>query len=441
MNNIIKLSVAMILLIGNIANSNANDLNDLLAKAYGNSDTIAQQKLQFKSAIEQYTAVLSTFLPTVQYNMNFRDNHQFTKDSGLKQSSVLEARLPLFNGGGSIANLKAAKALVDVGKAKWHQAEQEYLLSSINTYIEYYTTLETYAVSNSSVNSTGKQYEAATEKLKLGEATKTEVAAAQAQYTKALAERSSIYSKLVSSKLKFNNLFGDVGASKSNIEAPKIAFNNSKELAKAMLNNNYEYKQAQSNIIANKYKVYASASQLAPTISGSIEYQNVQEFVMQPLAGTYTTTIQVNVPIFHSQTNVYSATRQARNTWKSSQLHLMDVLKKLKEKAGELCASYEASKLTVKYSKEAMIAAQLVYDGTIQEEAVGNKSMLDVLDAESGLYKAKTQYLDRKQQYIILAYQIKSLTGDLTAKALGLKVDIFDPDLEFKKLSSRMIGF
>ena len=442
MSNALKLVIVLMLSFVNIPNTQADNLKELLEKAYNNSDKIAQNKLQFQSAIEQYTSVLSRLLPSVNYTINWTNGYpQELSLSGLKQSASLSTTLPIFNGGGSIASLNSAKASVDIAKAQWYIGEQEYLLDSIKAYILYYGSVEAYKISNTSVNSTKKQYEAADARLQLGEATKTDVASAQAGYTQALAQREALYSNLVVAKLKFINLFGDETAQITSIEVPQINFIHSTELEKAIINNNYLYKQAQATIQAQKSNVFYVASQLAPSINATAAYQDVANPGHTASTGSYSTVVYVNIPIFNAQTNAYSATRKARNDWKSSQLNLIGVAKKLKEEGGGLLASYKALALKVQFSKEAMGAAQLVYDGTIQEEEVGNKSMLDVLNAESRLTEAKMSYLNAKQSYANTAYHLKYTIGDLTAKSLGLKVDIFDPDVEFKKLSSRVIGF
>ncbi|MGC0372375.1 MAG: hypothetical protein DGJ47_001087 [Rickettsiaceae bacterium] len=49
--------------------------------------------------------------------------------------------------------------------------------------------------------------------------------------------------------------------------------------------------------------------------------------------------------------------------------------------------------------------------------------------------------LTRKKNILFTAYQIKTLTGDLTAKSLKLNVKHFEPEQEFKKLKFKIVGF
>jgi hypothetical protein len=49
--------------------------------------------------------------------------------------------------------------------------------------------------------------------------------------------------------------------------------------------------------------------------------------------------------------------------------------------------------------------------------------------------------VEANKDYILNAYQIKALVGQLTAKSLKLKTNYFSPETEFKKIKARIIGF
>ena len=90
---------------------------------------------------------------------------------------------------------------------------------------------------------------------------------------------------------------------------------------------------------------------------------------------------------------------------------------------------------------EAVKASELAYDGMIQEEMLGSKTIIDVLIAEKRLNDARENLADSKKAVIISAYKIKSLTGDLTARAINLPVEYFTPEKEFYKLKRKILSF
>ncbi len=103
---------------------------------------------------------------------------------------------------------------------------------------------------------------------------------------------------------------------------------------------------------------------------------------------------------------------------------------------------FEAAKSRIVAANQGVDAAQISYDGTVQEEIVGSKTILDVLTAEEKLYEAKITRVDAYKSSVLAAYQMKLLTGELTAQSLKLKVKYFSPEEEFKTIKKKMfIGF
>ena len=77
----------------------------------------------------------------------------------------------------------------------------------------------------------------------------------------------------------------------------------------------------------------------------------------------------------------------------------------------------------------------------IQEEMLGSKTIIDVLRTEERLNKARETRVEAKKLLITSVYELKSLTGDLTAKNMSLKVNYFSPESEFKKIKRKIVGF
>ncbi len=88
-----------------------------------------------------------------------------------------------------------------------------------------------------------------------------------------------------------------------------------------------------------------------------------------------------------------------------------------------------------------MKAAKTAYEGMIQEELFGSKTIIDVLRAEERLNSARDGRVEAKKDLVLAAYQMKSLLGELTARNLHLKVDYFNPEAEFKKIKNKIVGF
>ena len=72
--------------------------------------------------------------------------------------------------------------------------------------------------------------------------------------------------------------------------------------------------------------------------------------------------------------------------------------------------------------KASILANEIALEGVVQEENVGARTVLDVLDAENELFRAKANLIKANTSLYIASYQIIEVTGNMNAKYLNLPV-------------------
>jgi len=80
-------------------------------------------------------------------------------------------------------------------------------------------------------------------------------------------------------------------------------------------------------------------------------------------------------------------------------------------------------------------------DGVRQEQQYGARTTLDVLDAERELFDANVRLVIAKRDRAVAAYSVLAVTGDLTAKNMGLDVTLYDPEDYYGDKEYQFIGF
>jgi outer membrane protein len=185
----------------------------------------------------------------------------------------------------------------------------------------------------------------------------------------------------------------------------------------------------------------ATKGRLLPTAEFSLRTGNQQNDATRRTDLSTTSTFSVNVPILAKGGAEYSAIRQAKYQTKQAIIAHDDAVKKIKADCLAKWSTFYASKERVAATDEAVGAAETAYEGMMQEEMLGSKTIIDVLNAEVKLNSARSNRVEAKKELILAAYQIKALVGELTAKSMKLKVDYFDPEKEFKKVKFKIIGF
>jgi outer membrane protein len=415
----------------------AKDISEYLADAYSNSDTLKQSQMKFKTEVEDYPAALTGFLPGASYNINkfAGANGKIPNENFMDSTSNpsgINVNMNLFNGGGSMAVLRMAQTKYYTARLAFYDSEQKFLAESIKTYLDYYEAIQICKISDMTVEHSRKNLDSVEARLKLGEATKTDLAFAQSSYSASLSQKSDSMSKLIQAKTNFITSFGSDDENIALPEIPDLRVVDKNDLQEKMLTSNLDLNHAKYAINTSKLQILASASRLAPSVSANLNVSSDSNYI---------SSIGIQVPIFNNATNSYSETRKARYALRSATYNLNNITNKIRDLANVAWSQFESSKLQVQYLLEASDAGKLAYEGTVKEEEVGNKSILDVLEAQSKWNNTQIKYIEAQKNMLMAAYIIRQLSGQLTAKSLRLDTNLFEPEKEFKKIKFKLIGF
>ncbi|WPY00283.1 TolC family protein [Candidatus Trichorickettsia mobilis] len=452
----LKFIAAIVIIFVNLS-ALALDLQEAMTSAYNNNDAFKISRRTFINEIEQFPQALAGFLPDVSASVNSSNNKsknigQFATNASERKTlqNNLTVTQSIFSGGSGVAGLKAAQSAFKASRGKYYASEQQTLLDAIQAYLNYVEAQELYKVSESSVNSNKKQLEAVTERLKVGESTETELAGAKAGLAVAETNMLTSYANLQSLKANFIKMFGTEPVNTNMPTIPEGLPSTFDELSKRSLAANPSIDQVRHTINAAKANETVAKSTLLPQVNFQVQTGKTLYDPETP-AGLFnsatansksvTSSVSVQIPLFTKGGADYSRIRQAKNSTRNTVLQLDDLLKQNNSNCVSSWENFVAAKSKITATTQGVEAAQISYDGTIEEEKVGSKSILDVLNAEDRLNKAKTDKVAAYKQYVLAAYQMKALIGQLTAKSLKLKVTYFEPEQEFKKAKMKIIGF
>lgn len=427
-------------------------LEEALEGAYNYSQDIKTNVLNFQNDIEQFPSALGNMLPDISANIDYseRQNKSISKlvpsppsSNKLLQNSVT-LNQPIFKGGAGVAGLKAAQHGFKAARSKYYGDEQKALYGVIQAYLECFEAYENYQIYDVSVKSNQNQYDAEEEKFRVGESTASNVASARAALAKSHTSKLGALARLEAAKANFLRI---VGREAEDIAAPPLPEGlpmTFEELLNKTLLHNRDIEFARHNINSAKAIELASKGALLPKVNFRvIASRNVydKESLNNINSQTFSSGISVDIPIYTRGGAEYSNIRQKKKESRLQVIKLEDQIRKSKANCIQVWQGFNAARTSVAAATEGVEAAQLAYDGTVQEEAVGTKVIGDVLKAEEALNQAKLQKVSSIKEYILNAYTMKALMGQLTAKALRLKVHYFSPETEFKKTKMKIIGF
>ncbi|WP_375326880.1 TolC family protein [Candidatus Tisiphia endosymbiont of Nemotelus uliginosus] len=435
------------------------ELQEALTTAYTKNHELQHIRTNFLIEIEQFSAAFSGFLPKVAYQINLehtkgkvigrysedpstREKARSTQGTQSQQGAFILEQ-PIFSGGSSVAELKAAQSAFRAARAKYYAGEQKVLLDLITTYIGCYEAKEKYNIAAISVKINKQQLETIDEKLKLGEATLVDIAAAKAGLAKAETAELTAYANLQAANAKFAE---DFGIEVEDVTMPQLPDNipSTKEaLMQKAININPNIDRTRHEVKSLKASELAAKADLLPKVSfkvqtGKINYDHQDRYNNKVNNRSVTSTLSVNIPIY-SQGVEYSRIRKAKNNTRNTVIQLDNTIKQVQTNVVRSWEGFAAAKSKIIAATQGVEASQIAYDGVMQEEIVGSKTVLDVLTAEENLYKAKLSKVDAHKEEILAAYQIKSLIGELTARSLKLNVKYFTPEDALKSLKKKLV--
>jgi outer membrane protein len=102
--------------------------------------------------------------------------------------------------------------------------------------------------------------------------------------------------------------------------------------------------------------------------------------------------------------------------------------------------AYVTALATIKSNKSQVVANEVAFDGVKQEQQVGSRTILDVLNAEQELLNAQVAVVSSQRDSYVAAYQLLGAMGLLTARNLALHVKLYDPVENYNDNASRWFG-
>jgi len=443
----------------NLSISQAIDLEEALKNGYNNDEQLRIIRSDFLNEIEQFPRALAGFMPRVSAGLDATDSKttrksdaaldsrgDFTTTDSSKYSRNISLEQPIFNGGSSVAELKAAQSSFRASKNTYYAKEQDIFIDEITAYLNCVEAREKYNISKISVKSNKTQLEAIKEKFKLGESTETEVASAEAALATAEANETLEYANLEAFKANFTRIFA---IEPIDLKMPLLATNipnNLEEFTEKAIISNPNILSSHHATKSSKAGEYVAKGALLPQVSfkvqnGNTSYSPEDSNKSNINNDSVTSTLSVNIPILSKGGVEYSDIRRAKYQTRKAVLLLDAQIKKVRSNCKATWETFAAAKTRVSATLQGVKSAEIAYEGMIQEEMLGSKTIVDVQTFEERLNKARQAKVEAQKELVLQSYKIKSLMGELTAEKMKLPVECFNPDSEFKKLKLRIVGF
>ena len=352
---------------------------------------------------------------------------------------------PVFRGGRTWAEISKAKALVRAGRAQLTGVEQTVLLGAVTAYMDVVRDQAIVGLRQNNVDVLTKQLKATELQFKVGELTRTDVAQSSARLAGAQSDLVSAQGQLAVSLANFQKVIGRPVETLDKI-TPLPAIPGTLEDAEA-----HADKQSPALIAAQEteraadYAVDDSIGALLPQVSVQAQYgysasQSFGGILAQPTTNSTSLIAQLTVPLYQGGADEADV-RQAKQLHSQAQLNLVDARRQAREGVDAAWETYLSAHSAIDSNEAQVKANELAYEGVRREQEVGARTILDVLNAEQELLNSQVAVVSSQRNAAVAAYQLLAAIGQLTARDLGLKVTLYDPDAYYDENAARWFGF
>lgn len=400
-------------------------LDLVLKNTYLDSPRLKSARSEFKSVVEQLPQALSGYRPTVTGDASVtqitQDEDPGTEEDNLAKEFGVTLSQPLYRGGRTIASTAQAEELIKAQKWDLYTTEQTVLLSAVEAYVNVLRDRSLLRLAEKNRETIAKELEATDARFEVGELTKTDVSQAKASLADAEATVTSTRGNLKSSEASFREITGmAVGPL---VFPSKYPFSIPESLDSAiqnMLAGNTSLKTAEHAHKAAKQGIDGVFGELLPEVAlvGTLgqSYDPGLGAVDEQRSGTIG--VQAVIPLYEAGA-VRSRVRESKYVSNQRFYDVLDTERQVRDQIVSAWEDYRASQANIISRRAQVEANRVAREGVLEESRVGERTVLDVLDAERALLDSEVGLVTAQRDAIFAAYQLAAIAGDLTPENLG----------------------
>jgi outer membrane protein len=199
---------------------------------------------------------------------------------------------------------------------------------------------------------------------------------------------------------------------------------------------------AMFNVDAAQFQVKIAESSLYPSLNlvGSAQqnYGSTSALtVLQSFAGSVVG--QLTIPVYQGGTE-YATIRQAKETLSQRRTDLDTARDQTQQLLTQSWGQLEAAKAQIQATTTQVNAAEIALNGVREEARVGQRTTLDVLNAQQELVNARVSLVTAQRDRVVASYALLAASGRLSPQVLTLSVPIYDPKVHYHQVRDTWTG-
>ncbi len=436
-------------------NARAENLNEAFGRAYVANPTLQADRARQLATDEKLPQARSNWLPSVsasaQYgysnNVDKSVPNQLVRRPGFDSYNVnpysygVSLQQPIFRGFRTVNETRSAKANIAAGHAQLVDTEQNVMLNVAGAYLGVLRDQRIVAHRRRSLQIVSKILRTSRAQFKSGVNTRTDVSQAEARYNAARADLDKALADFEVSKASYAQLVGQAPGKLSDptpvahllplslTDTVALAREANPRLAAALHLEN-----------AAHFDRKAAVGEFMPTLDLHVDYLHEHD-VSYSTSEQETTNVmlKLNVPIFTKGIE-HSRVRAAKAVEMQRRYEARDAQYGVTAAAQTAWEQHESAKRRVALIERQVAAARAAAKGVRKEREIGDRSVLDELNAEQEIVSARVSLENARYERRITEYTLIASVGRLRAETLGLGTAVYDATKNSKRVAAKFLG-
>jgi outer membrane protein len=436
-----------------LANSaSAETLESALAQAYNNNPQLNAQRASVRATDENVSQALAGYRPRISAGADTGIQHfEVTQQTivGNQRSSErlhprggnISAVQTVYNGFRTGSQTRQAEASVLAAREQLRNVEQTVLLDAVTAYMNVLRDGAILDLQRRNVEVLNEQLRQTRDRFNVGEVTRTDVAQGESRLAASRSQVLTAEANLKTSRATYRRVIGvDPVNLRAGMPVDRLSPRNLDSATAQGHNEHPQVIAAQYTVDAATFAVKVAESQLSPTVTleGNIQKRwDLSPGTIDQLTATGLT--RLSVPIYQGGAE-YSAIRQSKETLGQRRIELDFARDQVRALVVQAWGQLEATKAQIQAAQAQVNAAEVALNGVREEARVGQRTTLDVLNAQQELVNARVALVTAQRDRVVASYTLLSAVGRLSAQGLGLGVSSYDARVHYHQVRDKWIG-
>jgi outer membrane protein len=434
-----------------VAPAQAEDLREALVSAYNTNPTLQSARANQRATDENVPIEKADGRPSVngqaQYTEFLRKSaNSFTSPDRTFNANVSLA-VPIYQGGGVRNSIKAAKTRVEAGQADLRGTESSVFSQVVGAYMDVILNEAVVGLNRNNVEVLEVNLQATSDRFQIGDLTRTDVAQSQARLALARGDTRTAEANLVEARERYIQL---VGTPPGQLEPPPPLPGlpaNPDDAVGVALESNPDLIAARERSKAADYDIKVAGSTRLPRLEvfGQGAYSdyfgtlggNSGSGVFSQTDKTAQVGVRASIPIYQGGRPA-ALRRQAQARAGAALENEIEAERGIIAQVRSAFSSWRAANELVASNQTAVDAASLSLEGVRAENSVGNRTILDILNAEQELLNARVRLVTARRNAYVAGFSLLAAMGKAEAQDLGLDGGpLYDPDVNYKRVRGK----